>query len=90
MATFLPGEIANRSGQARVGDPVIGEGFHRLEAALDLVLSLGPGIEALQAVGDAELDTLVIAGLEVEAVELLPAAPVATIECVARAEIERA
>ena len=63
-------EVAGHGGaQGRIGEPVRGPGEGRLEAARELVLALRAGLEALQAVADAVLDALVVAGLEMQAVE---------------------
>ncbi len=53
-------------------------GERRLEAAAHLVLALRARLEALDAALDAELDALVIAGLEVQAVVVGGRAPVAS------------
>ena len=54
-----------------VRQPVGRQGLCRQEAARHLVLTLGPGFETCQAMPDAEFLALVIAGLEVQLVELL-------------------
>ena len=59
---------------------VPGLGQHGLEAAHQLVLALGASVEALQTFGDTALHALVETGLEVQAVVLLQAAPVATVQ----------
>src|SRR5581483_8745459 len=61
-----------------VGDVVRGPGDGGLEAAADLVLSLGAGLEPGDAAVDAELDALVVAGLEVQAVVVRGRSPVTT------------
>ena len=48
-----------------------------IEAARHLVLALGAGFEPLQALGDAIVDALVVAGLEMQAVIVAARAPVA-------------
>src|ERR1700734_3262160 len=60
--------IANRTAQRHIGNPVRRPGQRRLETACDLVLALRTGLEALQTLGDAVIDALVIAGLEMQAV----------------------
>ena len=65
-----------------------GPGDGWLEPALDLVFPLGAGVEARQAFADAVIDALVIAGLEVQAVEFPGAAPVAAVQGLRIAEIQ--
>jgi hypothetical protein len=72
-----------------VGDVVRRPGDGRLEAAADLVFALGAGLEAGDAALDAELDALVIAGLEVQAVVIRGRAPVASVEGVLTPEENR-
>ena len=77
MGTFAPGEVAHRRAQLRIRNPVIGEGLHRAKAALDLVFPLRTRVETADALGDAEFDSPVVTGFEVQAVVLSQAAPVA-------------
>jgi len=56
---------------------------HRLEPAYQLVFALRPGIETLQPFGNGKVHTLVEAGLEMQPVELIEAAPIATEQAVA-------
>ena len=72
-----------------IGDPMRGMRQGRHETAGDLVLALRAGLEARDAVLDAVLDALVVAGLEVQAVELVRCAPVAAVERVAADEEHR-
>ena len=60
----------------------------RLEAALYLVLALGTRVEALQTVFDTVLYALVVAGLEMQAIQLLLAAPVTPIQGVAGTKVQ--
>src|SRR5690606_34629912 len=83
-------EITDGPAKAFVLYPVGGPGGGGQEPAADLVLPLGTRLEAAQAMGDAVLDALVVTGLEMQAVELLPAAPVAAVQGVLAAEIDGA
>src|SRR5262249_3776385 len=58
------------------------------EAACDLVLALRPRLELGESLANAVVDALVVAGLEVEAVEVGAAAPVAAVERRAAAEAD--
>ena len=51
----------------------------RHQGARHLVLALRAAFEAIEAVGDAPLQRLVVAGLEVQAVDALQRAPVAAV-----------
>src|SRR5688572_13721747 len=81
--------VANRGAKARVHDPVHGPGGGRHESPRHLVLALRPGFETLDATLDAELDALVITGLEMQAVMLLAGAPVAAVQRAAAFEEHR-
>jgi hypothetical protein len=59
-------------------------------AARQLVRALGAGFDGFQATLDGEVDGLVVAGLEVQAVVIFHAAPVAAIQRVAADEVDRA
>src|SRR5262249_33852225 len=50
--------------ELRVREPVAGVGCHRQEAARELVLALCATLEHADCAGDAELDRLIVAGLE--------------------------
>ncbi|MNJ71164.1 hypothetical protein D3C77_676770 [compost metagenome] len=50
---------------------------HRFEAAQQLVLALGTGLETRQPLFDAPVDALIQAGLEMQPVKLRQATPVA-------------
>ena len=65
-------------------------GDHRLIAARDLVLALGPGLNASEAVIDRPFDRSIIAELEMEEGHLFGATPVAAVERVAANEVQRA
>src|SRR5262245_63924023 len=60
----------------------------RNEAARDLVLALRSRLEPSEPLANAVVDALVVAGLEVEAVEVGAAAPVAAVERRAAAEAD--
>src|SRR4026207_1412646 len=79
----------DRAPEARIGNPVRRPGLRRLEAARHFVLALRAGFEALQALLDTVLDSLVIARLEMQAVKLGRGAPIASVERVAAAEEDR-
>src|SRR6266550_3972669 len=64
-------------------------GERRLETATHLVLALGAGLEARDAPLDAELDPLVIAGLEMQAVVVRVRSPVAAEERLLAPEEDR-
>src|SRR2546421_9903377 len=70
--------IFERIPNLAVGDVVTRPGARRLEPATHLVLPLGPGLEAAHTALDAELDPLVVARLEVQAVKIGGCAPVTT------------
>src|SRR5262249_2760414 len=81
--------FANGGAELRIGDVMCRPGDRGLEAAAHLVLTLGAGLEALDAPLDTELDTLVIAGLEVQAVVVGRRAPVASEERLCAGEKDR-
>src|SRR4029450_9264712 len=83
-------EVVDGAAEAGVDDPVGREGWDRKIAALNLVVALGAGLDALQAVGDGVVDRLVVAGLEMQEGVALQAAPVAAIERVVALKVERA
>src|ERR1700676_4830766 len=66
-----------------------GPGQARFEAARDLVLALGTRLEGAQTVGNAVVDALVVAGLEMQAVVVGVGAPIAAIERIGGAEKHR-
>ena len=66
-----------------MAEVVPGVGNDRLETANQLVLALGAGIEALQAMADGVLHALVETGFEVQPIKLRQATPVAPIQAVA-------
>src|SRR5487761_166798 len=78
--------IADSRAEGGVGDVVRRPGEGGLEAAAHLVLALGAGLEPLHAPLDAELDPLVIAGLEMQAVILGRGSPIASVERLPRPE----
>src|SRR5690606_16904847 len=61
----------------------------RREASADLVLPLDAGLELLQSFADAMLDALVVARLEMQAVKIREAAPVAAVKRAAALETDR-
>src|SRR5882672_11088180 len=79
-------EVVDGAAEAAVDDPVGREGRDRKIAALNLVVALGAGLDALQAVGDGVVDRLVVAGLEVQEGVALQAAPIAAVERVVALE----
>src|SRR6056297_1203202 len=66
--------------KAWMGEPVAGPGRYGTEAAAELVLALGSRLEAMTALGERELDALVEAGFEMQAVVVLVAAPVTSVQ----------
>ena len=72
--------LADRSTKVGIGDVVRRPGDRGLEAAADLVLALRAGLETRDTPLDAELDPLVVAGLEVQAMKVGCRPPVAAIE----------
>ncbi len=82
-------ERVDRSVELSVAQPMAGPGRLRHEAARDLVLALCAGLEPLEPFADAVVDALVVAGLEVQAVEVSAAAPVAAVQRRAAAKADR-
>ena len=74
---FARQEVLDRARELRMRQPVRRPGLHRQQAAHHLVLALRAAFEAPVAVGDAPFDRLVVAGLEVQAGDVLDRAPVA-------------
>src|SRR5690606_29643993 len=70
LATLVLQEILHGMCQARLGQPMKRVRQHRLEATGDLVFALCARVEPGQAMSQAVFDALVIAGLEVQVVEL--------------------
>src|SRR3546814_10270486 len=68
-AALAPQELLDRAAVAGIGQPMGAVGGRRQVAALDLVLALGTGLDAREAVGDGIVDGLVVAGLEVQEAE---------------------
>ena len=79
-------EVGDRVVELRVGEPMTRPRRMRSETAADLVLALRARLELCETLADAEIDALVIAGLEMQAVKISRAALVATVESVAAAE----
>ena len=65
-------------------------GLGGLEAARDLVLAAGAALEDLHAAGDALVDRVVVADVEVQERVLLEAAPIAAVEMRRRGDVEGA
>ena len=61
-------------------EPVRGPGRLRSEPAADLVFALRARLEKLESLFDAIVDTLVVAGLEVQSVVVAVAAPVTAVQ----------
>src|SRR3970040_1919500 len=73
-------EFLDRRVKGAVLEPVVRPGGPVAEAAAQLMLPLSSGLEALQSLCDAIVDSLVIAGLEMQAVKVRNTAPVASIQ----------
>src|SRR6202012_4300877 len=69
--------IFNCFAKAPIDDVVSRPGQRRLKSTTDLVIALRAGVESGDALLDAELDALVVTGLEMQAVVVVGAAPVA-------------
>src|SRR5271169_5434632 len=76
-AGLASGEIANGRGKSLVGDEMRRTRQSRHESTRYLVFALRTRLEALQIVVDAILNSLVVAGLEMQAVVVAAGAPVA-------------
>ena len=81
--------LLDRVTELPVGNVVRRPGDGGLEAATDLVLALGAGLEAGNAALDAKLDALVLTRFEVQAVVVRGGAPVAAEQCVLTPEEDR-
>ena len=81
--------VADRRGKARVDEAMERARAHRQESAGNLVLALCTRLEALQAVTDAVVDALVVAGLEMQSGDRLVGAPVAAVKGFGTAQAER-
>src|SRR6185437_7150234 len=81
--------VADRLAEGGIADVMRRPRERRLEAAAHLVLALGAGLEAPDPALDAELDPLVVAGLEVQAVVVGGGAPVTAVERLLRPEEDR-
>src|SRR6185437_7369557 len=85
------GALANqvgtdRAAHRRISNPVRRPRDGRGEAARELVLTLRARLKAREALLDAVVDPLVVAGLEVQAVVIVLRAPVASVERILRAQ----
>src|SRR5579859_4769581 len=80
LMLFPPEVFVNGGVEFRPRQPVGGISVDRLEAAADFMLPLSARIEVLKPVADAVLDALVVAGFEMQAVELLLRAPMAAVK----------
>ena len=85
-AVFARQKIRDRARELRVREPVRRIRRRRHETAREFVFTLGAGLEAFKAVGDAVLDGHVVAGLEMQAGYMLGTAPVASVKRVAPAK----
>ena len=79
----------------RVAEPGVAKPVRRVrrrrgKAAQELVLALGAGLEQRQLLLDAAIDAGVVGRLEVQAIDRLVGAPVATVECAGPLEEQRA
>jgi hypothetical protein len=74
---FAGEEVVDRARELRMREPVRRPRLHRQQAARHLVLALRAAFEAQVAVGDAPGERLVVAGVEVQAADVLDRAPVA-------------
>ena len=70
LPALLDQEALDRVTKAGIADPMGAVGGHRLVAALQLVRPLGSRFHARETAPDGELDRLVVAGLEVQELEL--------------------
>src|SRR5205823_758385 len=89
-ASLLHEELRDRVTQPWVADPVHAHRRRRVEAAQHLELAARPGLDAPQPVRDAVLDRGVVADVEMEERNVAHRSPVATVEDVALAHVERA
>ena len=81
-AGFVLQEIGNGAAELRVSNPMCGPGRGGQKAAADFVFTLGAGVEPLQAMANAVVQSLVVTQLEMQLVEMFVAAPVATVQTV--------
>ena len=82
-------KLCDRAAELGVDDPMVRPGGDGRETSADLVLSLRPGLEAAQSLSDAVVDSLVVTRLEVQAVKVREATPIAPVERVAAAKADR-
>src|SRR5690606_6649358 len=80
ISCFTTDEIPYCNVEKPVLYPVIGVGNDRFETTLDLMFSLGTRIEALQAFLDRVLDSLIVAGLEVQELIVFQTSPITPIK----------
>src|SRR5207344_925003 len=76
-ASLASRKVADGRGKTGVGDKMRRTHQRRHEASGHLVLALGAGLEALQLLLDAVLDSLVVARLEMQTVIVAAGTPVA-------------
>ena len=79
-------EAGDDIAKALVGNPVGRPGRGGQETAADFVFALCAGLEGLETVADTIFDTLVITGFEMQAMVILVAAPVASVERIVTAQ----
>ena len=86
---FLPGkEVGNGNGELTIAYPVQRPSRYGFEAAGDLVLALGAGIEAGEAAADGELDALIAAEFEMQVLVLSDTPPITAVEVVGVVKIQ--
>src|SRR5437868_4648391 len=83
---FLGEIVVDGAAEARVGDPVRRPRGGWLEAPRYLVLALRAGLEVRKPLLDTVVDALVVAGLEMQAVEICSGTPVTPVQRVVTAE----
>jgi len=88
MSRLAQQEIFDRLVEHWFAEPVIRPGCGGREAAADLVLSLCAGLEAAESLANAVVDALVVTRLEVQAVKVREAAPVAAEERIVAAKAD--
>src|SRR5690606_30954424 len=82
MARFFMQELFNGVGKAGVSNPVRRAGGSGQQTSRELVLPLSTAFKETQLLRNAELNCLVVAGLEMQAWHVSSTAPVTSIKCV--------
>ncbi len=80
MLTLPVEEICDSVAEGWVYDPVIRPGCGWAEATANLVFALRTGLEMAQPFSDAVVDSLVVAGFEMQAMKIRETAPVPSID----------